>query len=1092
MDTPHIGQGQDRSLVDRLRAGETAAGRELFERWQPWLRRFFRARTDSADVDDLVSEVITRALEGIRGGARPEVLGAWLTGIAKNLLKRRYQGEPVGELPDEVASGGTDPVWELDRVDPPELPSDLEFLMDRRRLWETVDAATRGLREDDATLLRTHIELTVQRRRWVVGTELAEALGRSVTIVNRQLNRSRGRVLSLIGVLVTARTGRQDCPALAGTMDSVLRAEQVRAGHDLVLDPTQAATLLNHVNGCPACTPRAQEAKDYSRWAWGPGLLGLPRDEEERRRAVLAVVDRTAERAAAAVAERPGVLERVRAVVATKVALHQPAAVSRLAQDNPDALHRIVVAAASGVVVLAAVVITLLTTDHEPQASPPVAGPPGTSSPVEPQAPSAVAQSVPSLPEPPRPVAEVAGPSAEPAVTTTPARTTAPSTSAPTTVSSTSAPLTTTTTSSTTSSPTVVRPEPAAVEVDATALSYTTFAVDGTWYDTRAPQRVQLPPGDHAVSTQLGHRIPFHITDDHRVTYGPAHEGTLTGRGSTTLAVHGHPVTLNTTGVDYTNATVTGTGWPTYQPIRTLRLLPGGHSAIPVAGNPLPFTLTPSGTVEYATDLEGLLTGSGTTTLTLHGLPVALDTSGLDASNVSVAGLGWPANQPRRTVRLLPGGQRLVSGEGSSVPFGITRSGQVTYAPELEGLLTGAGSPTLAVHGLRITVDSSALSATNVTLGGLGWPAYRPRREVRVLPGSYRVVSVEGNSIPFSVTGSGQVAYSADLEGLVSGAGSTTLVVHGRLITLDTSALSATNVSVGGLGWPAYQPRRAVRVLPGSHRVVSVEGNSVPFSVTASGRVAYSSDVEGLLTGAGGTTLTVHGRAITLDTSALSATNVSVGGLGWPAYRPRREVRVLPGSHRVVSVEGNSVPFSVTASGQVAYSSALEGLVSGAGSATLTVHGRAITLDTSGLDASNVTLGGLGWPAYQPRREVRVLPGNHRVVSAENNAVAFSVTALGRVAYTSDLEGLLTGAGSTTLAVHGRPITLDASATTTVDAYPQRRVFRLLPGKHRVIRASGAAIPFTVTAAGLVAYAPELEGLLTGAGSTTLVVRDWS
>src|SRR2546430_1223792 len=89
-----------------------------------------------------------------------------------------------------------------------------------------------------------------------------------------------------------SRNGRSSCPALSGLLGEILRPDQLRAGRKLELDQTQASTVLNHANQCAACAPQVDEARDFSRWALGPGLVNLAKDEEGRRRAIIALLDR--------------------------------------------------------------------------------------------------------------------------------------------------------------------------------------------------------------------------------------------------------------------------------------------------------------------------------------------------------------------------------------------------------------------------------------------------------------------------------------------------------------------------------------------------------------------------------------------------------------------------------------------------------------------------------------------------------------------------------------------------------------------------------------------------------------------------------
>jgi DNA-directed RNA polymerase specialized sigma24 family protein len=67
----------DDDLLARLRRGEDTARRELFSLCQTRLRPYFHSRLPNpADLDDRVSEVLARALEGIHRGNQPDALDA--------------------------------------------------------------------------------------------------------------------------------------------------------------------------------------------------------------------------------------------------------------------------------------------------------------------------------------------------------------------------------------------------------------------------------------------------------------------------------------------------------------------------------------------------------------------------------------------------------------------------------------------------------------------------------------------------------------------------------------------------------------------------------------------------------------------------------------------------------------------------------------------------------------------------------------------------------------------------------------------------------------------------------------------------------
>jgi RNA polymerase sigma-70 factor (ECF subfamily) len=93
----------DPELMARLAAGELSALGELYDRYQPALRRFIaRATADAEDVDDLVhAAFLTAAQCAARYDGRP-ICRPWLMGIAVQLLRRRRYA--LGRLVAVLAS----------------------------------------------------------------------------------------------------------------------------------------------------------------------------------------------------------------------------------------------------------------------------------------------------------------------------------------------------------------------------------------------------------------------------------------------------------------------------------------------------------------------------------------------------------------------------------------------------------------------------------------------------------------------------------------------------------------------------------------------------------------------------------------------------------------------------------------------------------------------------------------------------------------------------------------------------------------------------------------------------------------------------
>jgi RNA polymerase sigma factor (sigma-70 family) len=97
----------DQTLTGLIAAGSDDAFAALDARYRARLVRSVRRLADAggADAEDAVQEAMVRAVRALRGGSRPEAVGAWLHRIARNCAldqaaaRRRH---PVVELADHV------------------------------------------------------------------------------------------------------------------------------------------------------------------------------------------------------------------------------------------------------------------------------------------------------------------------------------------------------------------------------------------------------------------------------------------------------------------------------------------------------------------------------------------------------------------------------------------------------------------------------------------------------------------------------------------------------------------------------------------------------------------------------------------------------------------------------------------------------------------------------------------------------------------------------------------------------------------------------------------------------------------------------
>src|SRR5262249_35590676 len=158
----------------------------------------------------------------------------------------------------------------------------------------------------------------------------------------------------------------------------------------------------------------------------------------------------------------------------------------------------------------------------------------------------------------------------------------------------------------------------------------------------------------------------------------------------------------------------------------------------------------------------------------------------------------------------------------------------------------------------------------------------------------------------FSVSNDGTVGYdeSGGLAGLLSGAGSDTLTVNGRSVTIDATALAhdLPNLSLNYQGVTYHSDTSfTITVLPGTQYLHnnSSGGGAVLFKVANDGTVDYSNPLalSDTLEGRGTRTLTLKGETIHIDARALSgvSSTFTIVGVGTFDTSTVQTLTLLPG-----------------------------------------------------------------------------------------------------------------------------------------------------------------------------------------------------
>jgi hypothetical protein len=377
--------------------------------------------------------------------------------------------------------------------------------------------------------------------------------------------------------------------------------------------------------------------------------------------------------------------------------------------------------------------------------------------------------------------------------------------------------------------------------------------------------------------------------------------------------------------------------------------LPGTQLLIDDTGSTgiVHFTINTDGTVGYDPALEGVLTGAGTSTLTVKGRTITVDTRALPIPSLELDNIAIIKNDAPFTFTGLPGVQSLVdyAGAGAIVHFTINADGTVSYNPALEGILTGAGTQTLTVRGVTVTIDTRPLSEGILLLDDATYTHSDALTTFTGLPGPLYLLDAYGAGalVRFTLNPDGTVTYDPALEGILTGAGTQTLTVRGVSVTVDTRPLSEGILLLDQKITTNKDAPTTFTGLPGLLFLSDYTGGGarVYFTLNADGTVSYDPALEGILTGAGTSTLTVHGVSFTIDTTQQTIPVLDLDSHLFVSNTAPATFVGLPGTLFLWDYAGSGIRFYFTLNpdGTVDYDHSYDDILSGRGTHTLVVRG---------------------------------------------------------------------------------------------------------------------------------------------------------
>ena len=359
-----------------------------------------------------------------------------------------------------------------------------------------------------------------------------------------------------------------------------------------------------------------------------------------------------------------------------------------------------------------------------------------------------------------------------------------------------------------------------AMKVDATGLTSTAFFMHDRWFEGDTVETVELAAGSsflHAGSG-LAMRCLLTVTDAGTWAYASECDPFLSGRGTDTLRLIGFRVTLDasplSTEIMIANIN-SGTFGASARPVTLLPTLEDYYlSPGPGVIAGCRFGVALDGTVTYPDDSQGCLSGRGTRTLTLHGVPFNVDARELSTASFSVIqayGLMHQQSDVVQRYRLLPtmagypyGGWTVSGILWPSLGLEIGLDGKITYPASANGWVSGRGTDTLVIRGYPIQIDARAVppNSFHIPDGGannLGGAVH----SLRLAPVSYLYFTGGPNDFRFSIRESDG---TIDAGGAACGRGQgTTLVIGCRSVSVED--LTTDEPPVGSTA------RRTVRVI---------------------------------------------------------------------------------------------------------------------------------------------------------------------------------------------------------------------------------------------------------------------------------------
>ncbi|HKA35198.1 MAG TPA: RNA polymerase sigma factor [Thermoanaerobaculia bacterium] len=174
MNNPGVGAPTDRTLLERIRRGDTSGAAELFERYAPALLRFTdRLLSDRSTAEEVTQEVFVKVISRAHQYDGRAEVSSWLFAIAANACRDRKRRDrratvvPLEAVPEPAHKG-----------------DGIETVLSDRERRDAVRRALSALSEEQREAL------VLARYHGLPYAEIAEVLGISVGAVKTRIFRA--------------------------------------------------------------------------------------------------------------------------------------------------------------------------------------------------------------------------------------------------------------------------------------------------------------------------------------------------------------------------------------------------------------------------------------------------------------------------------------------------------------------------------------------------------------------------------------------------------------------------------------------------------------------------------------------------------------------------------------------------------------------------------------------------------------------------------------------------------------------------------------------------------------------------------------